>query len=148
MRLRLLRHWKRILFVLAVVAIGIQLVPVARTNPAGRGEPEAPPEIKSVLRRACYDCHSNETRWPWYAYVAPVSWLVGSDVTEGRQELNFSEWTALSPGRQAKRKKRIGREVTAGEMPPWYYVTMHPAARLSPQDLQVLASWTAEESVK
>jgi len=143
MSLGLLRHWKKALLLLALAAIGIQLVPVARTNPAGRGEPDAPPEVRSVLRRACYDCHSNETRWPWYAYVAPVSWLVGSDVEEGRQELNFSEWAALSAKRQEKRRKRIGREVTAGDMPPWYYVTMHPAARLAAEDLKTLASWTS-----
>ena len=141
--MRLLRHWKRFLFILAVVAIAIQLVPISRTNPAGRGEPEAPPEVRSVLRRACYDCHSHETRWPWYASVAPVSWLVGSDVAEGRQELNFSQWEALSPERQAKRRRRIGREVASGDMPPWYYVVMHPSAKLSAEDRRSLQSWAS-----
>ena len=77
---------------LAVVLAGIQLVPVERTNPPVESEVAAPPAARAVLRRACYDCHSHETRGPWYAQVAPISWLVANDVQEGRRELNCSQW--------------------------------------------------------
>ena len=70
---------------LAAVFVAIQLVPVHRDNPPVASDLDAPADVKSILRRACYDCHSNETRWPWYAYVAPVSWLVAHDVEEGRR---------------------------------------------------------------
>src|SRR5438874_1058331 len=77
---------------LGTVLVAIQLVPVERTNPSATKPIEAPAEVTAVLRRSCYDCHSNETRWPWYAYVAPVSWLVADDVKDGRAKLNFSSW--------------------------------------------------------
>jgi mono/diheme cytochrome c family protein len=80
------------------------------------------PETRSLAVRACFDCHSNETRWPWYASVAPASWLVQHDVTEGRREVNFSEWN-----RPQKEARESAKTVRKGEMPPWYY----PWARLS-----------------
>src|SRR5450759_484008 len=78
-----------------VVALGaIQLIPVDRTNPPVQKEMPAPPDVQAILRRSCYDCHSNETVWLWYSKVAPISWLVSRDVRQGRRELNFSDWTA------------------------------------------------------
>ena len=82
----------RIGIIVLVVIIAIQFWPVERTNPPVLSDIEAPQEVKAVLHAACYDCHSNETRWPWYSYVAPASWLVTSDVTEAREHLNLSEW--------------------------------------------------------
>ncbi len=76
----------------AVVLIAGQFVPAKRTNPPVQGVLVAPPEIEATLRRACYDCHSNETRWPWYSRVAPLSWFIVRDVEVGRKEINFSEW--------------------------------------------------------
>ena len=78
--------------VLLVFLLIAQFITVQRTNPPLKEDLAAPPHIKTLLRRACYDCHSNETRWPWYTYIAPVSWLILHDVERGRQELNFSEW--------------------------------------------------------
>jgi mono/diheme cytochrome c family protein len=148
MRRGFLRNWKAMLLGLALVALAIQFVPVSRTNPAGGVEVDAPPQPKAVLQRACYDCHSNATRWPWYSHVAPVSWLVSSDVEEGREEMNLSRWEAYTPERQAKLRRKIRREVDSGDMPLWYYVTMHPAARLSEEDLAALRSWTGEATGK
>ena len=145
---RLLRRWKAILLGLALLVVAVQFVPVSRTNPAGGVEVDAPPQAKAVLKRACYDCHSHETRWPWYAYVAPVAWLISSDVEEGREELNLSRWDAYPPERQAKLLKKIRREAEEGEMPPWYYLPMHPSARLSPEDLAALRQWTGEGNGK
>jgi len=78
----------------AAVAVfgGLQLVPVEKTNPPVRLEVDAPPAVMEILKRACYDCHSNETRWPWYSRIAPASWFLASHVRKGRGDLNFSDW--------------------------------------------------------
>jgi hypothetical protein len=101
----------------------------------------APEEVKSILRRACYDCHSNETVWPWYSRVAPVSWLLGHDVDEGRESLNFSTWAAYGAPKRTKLMRETVEEVSEREMPPWYYVLVHPEARLSAADLETLRAW-------
>jgi hypothetical protein len=111
-----------------VIAVAIQLVPYGRahTNPPVREEPAWDPiPARELAVRACFDCHSNQTRWPWYSNVAPVSWLVQHDVDEGRRTLNFSEWD-----RPQKEARKSATEVQKGKMPPWYY----PWARLSPAE--------------
>jgi len=85
------------------------------------------------MQRACFDCHSNETVWPWYSNIAPVSWLVQRDVNGGRRHLNFSEWAI--PQRHAK---DVAEQVREGEMPPWFYLPMHPNARLTNTEKQAL----------
>jgi hypothetical protein len=122
--------------VLALVVV-IQLVPYGRdhTNPPITAEPAWPsPEVRALAVRACFDCHSNETRWPWYSHVAPVSWLVQSDTMEGRAELNFSEWD-----RPQKEADEAAEVVTKGEMPPLVYFPTHPEARLSKEEQAVLS---------
>lgn len=116
---------------LAVAAVGvlIQLVPYgrARANPPVAAEPAwDSPATRELARRACFDCHSNEVRWPWYARVAPVSWLVQYDVAEGRAALNFSEWQ-----RAQEEAGESAEALAEGEMPPTLYVLMHPEARLT-----------------
>lgn len=136
--------WKYIrwaVFGLAAVFVVIQFVPVARSNPAVAAEVLAPPAARAVLRRACYDCHSNETVWPWYSKVAPVSWLVARDVAKGRDELNFSTWEQYTSKRQDKKLQEILEEITEGEMPPWFYLSVHRDAVLSAEDTAVLRSW-------
>lgn len=125
---------------MALLALA-QLIPVGHTNPPAEGEIDAPRNVSAILHRACYDCHSNETVWPWYSHVAPVSWLVASDVSEGRENVNFSEWGKLDPARRTKKQRKIGREVREGDMPESYYVPMHPRARLSAADRKVLETW-------
>ena len=83
--------------------MAIQFVPVVRENPPITAPLAAQAELAQVLERSCYDCHSNQTRWPWYASVAPVSWLVARDVDRGRHELNFSAWDGYSTVKKAKR---------------------------------------------
>ena len=134
-----------VLAVLGVLAVGAQLVPVERTNPPVTGEVAASEEIAALLRRACYDCHSNETVWPWYSRVAPVAWLVAHDVNHGRHELDFSTWTAYPADRQRKKLKRTSDEVAEDEMPPWYYELMHPAARLTAAEKTALGAWADAE---
>ena len=126
---------------LVLVFGAIQLVPVSRTNPPVEGNPAAPAEVQAILRTSCYDCHSNQTVWPWYSRVAPVSWLVASDTSEGRSKFNFSTWGRYSPEERALILKRVGHEVHEGDMPPWYYTLKHTDARLSPAQRTTLETW-------
>jgi len=122
-----------------VVLVGlIQIVPYGRnhTNPTVRQEPAwDSPATRAMTVRACYDCHSNQTTWPWYAHVAPVSWLLQRDVDTGRQRLNFSEWDQPQRG---TRPQSIDQRIQRGSMPPWYYIPMHPQAKLSDGEKQAL----------
>ena len=114
----------------------LQLLPYGRrhTNPPGHVEPRwDAPATRALAARACFDCHSNETVWPWYSHVAPVSWLAQRDVDEGRRTLNFSEWD-----RPQKEARESAKTVRKGEMPPWFYVRLHPDARLTPGEAQTL----------
>jgi hypothetical protein len=108
----------------------------------------APPEIASCLRAACYDCHSYETRWPWYSRVAPASWLVAGDVRDGRERLNFSAWPVDQPGRAAKRLERVSEEVGYQNMPPRKYTLLHPDARLTAAQRQALMDWADAEAAR
>jgi hypothetical protein len=129
----------------AVFAL-IQLVPNSRSNPPITQDAAAPPQVASILRRACYDCHSNETRWPWYARVAPASWLVVRDVNRGRKHLNFSTWDkyADDPETMIRKLRNLDKVNRNASMPPWYYLPEHSDARLSPTDRDLLAKWTSE----
>jgi hypothetical protein len=127
---------------LVVLFLAIQLVPFGRahTNPPNaRLAAWDSPRTEDLARRACFDCHSNETRWPWYASIAPVSWRIQSHVVEGREKLNF---TAFDPGREkvAEAAEEAGEVVTKGEMPPRDYLLLHPEARLTAAEKQALAA--------
>lgn len=119
----------RVLGLLLVLAfVGLQLVPRGRnrTNPPVTGSPTwSSPRVEELARRACFDCHSNETRWPWYAYIAPMSWRIEEHVLTGRSELNFSEFD--KPQRHAH---EAAEEVEEGKMPLPDYLRLHPEARL------------------
>lgn len=127
--------------VLVVVLVAIQFVPVDTENPPVVADVDTPPEVKAILRRSCYDCHSNETRWPWYSRVAPFSWLVSYDVAEGREELNFSTWGELSTRDQVELMEESWEAVSEGEMPLWFYLPAHPDARIRAGDREVLQAW-------
>jgi hypothetical protein len=132
--------WAALAFCVAFMAI--QFVPINRTNPPEQGDFRASTEVVSVLRRACYDCHSNETMWPWYSRVAPLSWVIAHDVNQGRAVLNFSTWSQLSAEKQAEAMKESWEEIAEGKMPTWYYVVLHPEARLSMNDRSILGAWS------
>ena len=131
----------KLVLILLLLGVGIQFIPVDRSNPPVEEDISTPPQIKALLKRACYDCHSNETNWPWYSQVAPVSWLLAWDVYEGREELNFSTWNRYSPKKRNKYIKESWEEIDEGEMPPWFYLPLHPEASLSDQDRTVLREW-------
>ncbi len=130
----------------AVVFVLIQLIPMSRNNPPVTQDVAAPSQVESILRRGCYDCHSNQTRWPWYSRVAPVSWLVVRDVNRGRKHLNFSTWDkyADDPETVIRKLKNIEKFSHNGAMPLWYYLPEHDEARLSEVDRQVIARWVSE----
>lgn len=107
-----------------------------------------PSNVQQILKRSCYDCHSNQTVWPWYSNVAPASWLVAKDVKEGRKEMNFSEWGKLSDNKKAKLLDDICEQVTEGEMPLKPYLIMHSDAKLSDEDIKLLCTWAESEMKK
>ncbi|HEX9426714.1 MAG TPA: heme-binding domain-containing protein [Candidatus Polarisedimenticolia bacterium] len=137
---------KRSIIAVGVAAALIQLVPVQRSNPPIGSDLPAPEPVRSILRRACYDCHSDETVWPLYSHVAPVSWLVTGDVGEAREAMNFSDWSQYDPARQTRMLAQIWKEIDADEMPLWYYKMMDRRAALSAADKAALRAWTAGEA--
>jgi len=100
-----------------------------------------PESVENILRTSCYDCHSNESKYPWYSYIAPVSWLVVRDIKVGREELNFSEWESQSKMDKAKNIDKIIDEVSEGNMPMPIYTLMHSEAKLSEDARQQFADW-------
>jgi hypothetical protein len=118
--------------------LAIQLVPYGRDhdNPPVTAEPSWDSALtRDLTVRACYDCHSNETVWPWYSAVAPASWIVQWDVDTARSHFNVSEW-----GRDENHGEEAADMVRSGEMPPWYYLAAHPEAWLTEKEWESLAS--------
>jgi Haem-binding domain len=134
-------RWKSVLAVTSLVALGlvvvVQVVPYGRdhSNPPVLAEPSwDSATTRALADRACFDCHSNQTRWPWYSHVAPMSWLVQNHVDEGRGTLNFSEWN-----RGNSEASEAAETVREGEMPPRDYLLLHPEARLTDAEREQLA---------
>lgn len=131
---------KAILAAAALLAAA-QLVPVSRENSPVRAEIDAPRDVERLLRRACWNCHSSETDWPWYSHVAPVSWYVTDHVRDGREDLNFTDWPS-DPGEAADLVDEVGAQVESGAMPPSSYRLTHPEARLTDRERQRLVDWS------
>ena len=132
---------KKIILALILIFIGIQFIPVEKTNPPVKSDLGAPDNIASILRASCYDCHSNETNWPWYSSVAPVSFLVAGDVVEGREHLNFSEWDNYSSKEQSELLAEMIEEIEKEAMPLTSYTFTHPNAKLDPYRINLLKEW-------
>ena len=136
-----------------IAAFGLlQLTNLGRTTPAvtpghDLSSTNPPPtEISTMLRSACYDCHSYETHWPWYGYVAPVSWWLDEHVRDARERLNFSEWPHDDAQRAAKKWRHIADSVREGDMPLPSYIKLHRAARLTQEQRNKLADWAEQEA--
>lgn len=144
--------WTLIVFVCLFILI--QLKRPARTNPAVdasqtiEAHTQMAQPAKDILERSCRDCHSNNTEWPWYTNVAPLSWWITDHVNSGRQNMNLSEWGKLDRDRQGKKLQQICDEVQDGVMPLSSYLPMHPKAKLSEQDKKTLCDWTAAERAR
>lgn len=141
---------KRILLGLAVAFLALQFVRPAKNQAAAApfAGPDditiahpPPPEVRQILAAACYDCHSNHTRYPWYAEIQPASWWLARHVRDGRQALNFSEFNAYSAKRQARKLELLCDEVRDHAMPLKSYQLMHPDARLTPAQVTGLCQW-------
>jgi len=133
---------KKFLIALVVLFVGIQFIPVERTNPPVTSEVNAPADVKAILKKACYDCHSNETNWAWYTKVAPSSFLAVKDVNDGRKHLNFSEWNV---NKESKYKEEIWDEIREEQMPPWQYKIIHSEAKLTPEEKNLLRNWATNK---
>ena len=131
-----------------VLAAAIQFVRPARTNP--RVDPSRSlaamvpltPAAATILDRSCRDCHSNDTRWPWYSNVAPVSWFVIDHVNHGRSHVNYSDWAQYRPDQRRDLLKNMCGFARKGTMPMPSYLRMHAGARLSDTDIAALCDWT------
>jgi hypothetical protein len=134
-----------------VLFVALQFVRPDRTNPAAdlsmsiSMQSGITPPVGTLLKTSCFDCHSNETRWPWYCEIAPVSWLVANDVQEGRKHLNFSEWGKYTKSKRVLKLGQIYEQVSKNEMPISKYLYMHPDAKLTAADRDSITSWTEQE---
>lgn len=133
---------RRIPLIILALLVIIQLVPVKRDNPPETAPLQAPAEVTAVLERSCFNCHSNRTVWPWYSRVAPVSWLVAGHVKEGREHLNFSAWAALPEQKRRQLAGEIMDEVAEGGMPLAGYTQLHPEAKITGADLNLIKAWS------
>jgi len=138
---------KRILLGLVILFLGMQLFRIDMDNPVVNYEQDfismmnPPSEVESILRTSCYDCHSNETNYPWYSNVAPVSWWVEHHIEEGREELNFSEWGTYDAERKDHKLEECAEEVEEGEMPLQPYTITHGNAKLSEEQRELMEEW-------
>lgn len=136
---------KKILAVLAIIAVAIQFFPPARNVSAAAPGPNditvmypTSPEVKAILMESCYDCHSDNTRYPWYTRIQPVGWWMQDHVNEGIEELNFSQFGTYTAKRAEKKLKEIIEETKDGEMPLTSYLITHRDAKLTASQVQLL----------
>nr|DAK73151.1 MAG TPA: Cytochrome P460 [Bacteriophage sp.] len=134
--------------ILLIGFLSIQFIRPQITNPLVKAEIEAPAEVKSILIRACYDCHSNQTNLRWYDQVSPVYWKVASHVNTGRKHLNFSNWQNLAPADQKAMLWEAVNQIAAGAMPIKDYELVHPSSAVSKNDLEVLKKYVSSLSPK
>jgi len=145
---------KWLVIIVGVVFLAAQFKRPARTNPPVdqtqtlEAHTQMTPQVGSVLSRSCNDCHSNNTAWPWYTNVAPVSWFIADHVEDGRRHLNFSEWGKGDERRKRKKLEEICEEVRDGAMPLSSYTPLHPQAKLTPEDIKTLCDWTEAERAR
>lgn len=151
---RVLRILRWVVIVGVGCLVGIQFFGPAKTNPASdpsqsiEARQHLPAPVASILDRSCNDCHSNKTRWPWYANVAPVSWFVINHVNEGRENVNFSEWGRYTVRDVDVTLRQMCREVRAGAMPLSSYTPLHPGSEPSTEDVKTLCTWTDAERAR
>jgi len=136
------------LFTFTIILIGMQFIP----SPCNCGEAEGPqdvshvvavtPEVKGILEIACYDCHSDHTRYPWYARINPVGLLLSRHIVHGKEALNFSNLSMLSKRRLKHKLQSIAEQVETGEMPLPSYLWLHPQSRLSEADIKMIKAWS------
>ncbi len=143
---------KKILLGLVIFLVAIQFVPISKTNPpvvqeqtlSSAVEPSVTPQVLTLLKGACYDCHSNETVYPNYTRAQPLGWWIKGHITAGREKLNFSEWASYSGKEKIKQAQECIEVMEQGRMPMKSYVWMHPTGKLSDQDEKILMDFFAQ----
>jgi hypothetical protein len=103
------------------------------------------PALQRIIERSCQNCHSERTEWPWYSYIAPVGWMIESDVSEGRQHLNLSHWEEYGSNQQSAQLSKMAAAIRNRQMPPARYILLHPAAKLSNTEIAQIDKWTQAE---
>ncbi len=132
----------------AVIAGSVGTGQLASAGPRNRGLPLASnSEAAKVLVQACGNCHSDQTDWPWYGHVAPVSWWIARHVREGRKQLDFSQWESYSARQKIDKLDSICGLISTARMPPWAYTLMHPEARLTEENKNAVCGWAKEQSL-
>jgi len=137
---------KKLSIFVLLVLIGIQFVPMdvpAEVPTKADDELQAPEEVHAILQRACFDCHSNHTDFPWYSSIAPVSWFTKMHVKEGREHMNFSIWASYDDEKKLKYLEKIPKAIKS-KMPLPSYLIMHKEAKLSDDDKKLLTEWASE----
>jgi hypothetical protein len=129
------------LLTILIAFIALQFIRPKIDNPPVTGDFKAPPAVKSIVVRACYDCHSNETNLRWYDKISPIYWQVASHVNEGRRDLNFSSWDSLATADQKGKLWEAVNQIAAGAMPIKDYQLVHPSTKISPADLAILKNY-------
>jgi hypothetical protein len=141
---------RRVGITLLVLLVGGQFIPVDRRNPnvdpakSIYAKEKVPAPVKRVFDRSCANCHSNDTHWPWYSYVAPVSWLVANDVHQARAKMNLSTWGDFPADKREDRLEEICEQLTNGDMPDPKYLLVHRRARLAPAERDAVCQWTED----
>jgi hypothetical protein len=144
------RKLKAVMVFVGLMLVGLQFTSPPHTNPPFdrmqtlQSTSDVPPEVLALFERSCKDCHSNETDWRWYTYVAPVSWLTVGHVNDARGELNFSEWGTYGTRKKETRLKAICNQIQRGEMPLASYALIHPEVRLTADEVKAICEWTVE----
>jgi hypothetical protein len=142
-----MRILKKILLVLLIVFIAIQFIQPAR-NKNGQVLPtdisktvSVPENVQTILQNACYDCHSNNTNYPWYNYMQPTAWILANHIKHGKKDLNFSDFGSYSNRRQQSKLKSIASQIKDEEMPLYSYTIIHKNARLSKEEKTLIINW-------
>jgi len=134
---------KKALLSIVVILVLIQFTSPVQTNPKEDDlvRINAPKEVLNILKKSCYDCHSNETKWTWYSSIAPFSWVIVGHVDDGRKALNFSQYKNIDKDIKEKRLKRIIQTTNNGMMPLSSYTSFHEGTELNTQEKQLLRDW-------
>ena len=146
-----MRIIKRLAIVLVLLLLAIQVVRPEKTNPiidperTIQARTQMSPQVSAIIERSCQDCHTYKTVWPWYSQVAPMSWLVASDVNEGREHLSLSDWANYDKKKAISKLDEICEEVSEGAMPLPTYTVLHPEAKLTEEEKRILCDWVKEE---
>ena len=150
-RRRAWRRWaERIGLGLLAALMVSQFIPVDRHNPSIDpsktiyATEKLPAPVQAVFTRSCQNCHSNQTVWPWYSYVAPVSWMIASDVHGARKKMNFSEWGGYPANKREEKLEEICEQLTNGDMPDLKYTLLHRGARITAEERAAVCQWTED----